>query len=498
MSFILLDELIERAEKNKISIIKKWINTPTVLTIIKTNLIDENLFVRRYSFGVVEYYIQIIKKDENIEKSHAMIDFIRYLKKQNIKVNELFLMFCAFKEAFISFSLEHQIHSLELEHKINLIFEKFFSNVLDVYSKTITQIENALNKSIDIVDKYVIISRTDINGIITSVSTAFCRISGYEPFELIGKSHNIMKHPEMPSDFFEELWKTIKSGNIWEGEVRNLKKDGTTYWVKTTIVPNFDNNGNITSFDALRVDITPQIELENQQNLLVEQSKSAALGEMISMIAHQWRQPLQAVSILIQKLPLIKMLNGELTDETLDEVVSQVTIQLDYMSKTIDDFRDYFKPNKKKEEVYIENVINKSMDFLAYLFKLNGVEIKYKNESTTQIYIFLNEMVQVFINLAKNSCDAMIEKNIENRVISIYSYEKNEDLFIEFEDNAGGMKPEVISKIFDPYFSTKSKKNGTGLGLYMSKTIIEQHSNGKISVCNTENGAKFIIKLPLN
>lgn len=498
MRCVLLDELIERIEKNKIAIIRKWINTPTVIPIIKTNLIDENLFVRRYSFGVIEYYIQVIKKDENIEKSHAMIDFIRYLKKQNVRVNELFLMFCAFKEAFISFSSEEKIHSLELEHKINFIFEKFFSNVLDVYSKTITQIENALNKSIDIVDKYVIISRTDVNGIITSVSTAFCKISGYEPFELIGKSHTIMRHPDMSINFFEKLWKTIKSGNIWEGEVKNLRKDGTTYWVKTTIVPNFDNSGNITSFDALRVNITPQIELKNQQNLLVEQSKSAALGEMISMIAHQWRQPLQAVSILIQKLPLLKMLKGELTDETLEEVVSQVTIQLDYMSKTIDDFRDYFKPNKKKEEVYIENVINKSMDFLSYLFKLNSVEIKYKNESTTRIYIFLNEMVQVFINLAKNSCDAMIEKNIEDRFISIYSYEKDGDLFIEFEDNAGGMKPEVMGKIFDPYFSTKSKKNGTGLGLYMSKTIIEQHSSGRISVSNTDNGAKFTIKLPLN
>lgn len=497
MSSVLLNELIEKIEKNKISIIRKWINIPNTISIIRANSIDENLFVRRYSFGVIEHFIQVINKNESIEKSSAMIDFIRYLKKQNLKVNELFLIFCAFKEAIISFSLEQNIHSLEIEHKVNSIFEKFFSNVLDVYSKTISQIENALNKSIDIVDKYVIISRTDIHGIITSVSTAFCKISGYEPFELIGKSHNIIKHPEMPTEFFEELWKTIKSGDIWEGEVRNLRKDGSTYWVKTTIVPNFDNNGNITSFDALRVDITPQIELKNQQNLLVEQSKSAALGEMISMIAHQWRQPLQAVSILIQKLPLLKMLNGELTDETLNEVVSQVSTQLDYMSKTIDDFRDYFKPNKKKEEVYIENVINKSMDFLAYLFKLNGVEIRYKNESTTKIYIFLNEMVQVFINLAKNSCDAMIEKNVENRVISIYSYEKDGSLFIEFEDNAGGMKPEVMGKIFDPYFSTKSKKNGTGLGLYMSKTIIEQHSNGKISVCNTDNGAKFIIKLPL-
>ena len=192
------------------------------------------------------------------------------------------------------------------------------------------------------------------------------------------------------------------------------------------------------------------------------------------------------------------MIKGELSDEVLDDVVLQVGNQLDYMSKTIDDFRDYFKPNKRKEEVYIENVINKSMDFLSYLFKLHSIQINYKNESKTQMEIYLNEMVQVFINFAKNSCDAMIERNIENRVINIYTYEKNEKLFIEFEDNAGGIDPKVINKIFDPYFSTKNNKNGTGLGLYMSKTIIEQHSLGKVDVINTNFGTKFVIQLPLN
>ena len=124
--------------------------------------------------------------------------------------------------------------------------------------------------------------------------------------------------------------------------------------------------------------------------------------------------------------------------------------------------------------------------------------MEYKNESTSLVEIFLNEMVQVFINLAKNSCDAMLEKNIEKRVIKIYSYEKDNNLYVELEDNASGINPKVIDKIFDPYFSTKTNKNGTGLGLYMSKTIIEQHSLGKISVCNSDVGAKFIIELPLN
>jgi PAS domain S-box-containing protein len=492
-----IDNFIEKIEKDKISIIRTWISSSVIIKIINDYDIDKDLFVKRYAFGFIEYYIQVVKNNQKIENCPVIIDFIKYIKKQNIKSSELFLLCSGFKNSLIDFAFKLEILSVDLIEKIVYYFEEIFSAILDIYSKSIAQIESALNKSIDIVDKYVIMSRTDLNGMIISVSSAFCKISGYESFELIGKSHNFLRDSQMGESFFENLWKTIQSGNMWQGEIKNCKKNGDFYWLKTTIHPNFDNNGNIISYDAIGQDITPQIELKNQQNLLVEQSKSAAMGEMISMIAHQWRQPLQAVSILIQKLPLIKMVNGEISDEMLEDVVSQVTSQLDYMSKTIDDFRDYFKPNKRKEEVFIKDIVEKSMDFLAYLFKINSIKVNYENSSYSSLEIYLNEIVQVFINLAKNSCDAMIEKNIQNRVININTYEDKNSLVIEFEDNAGGIKNDVINKIFDPYFSTKNNKNGTGLGLYMSKTIIEEHSDGSIDVYNTNFGTKFIIKLPL-
>ena len=493
-----MDKFIEKIEKNKIAIIRTWISSSRVIKIIRNYSINEDLLVKRYSFGFLEHYLLVIKNDEKTQNCPVVMDFLKYLKKQNLRVNELFTLFSAFKESLIDFAFKMQLQNFELFEKINFYFEKIFSSILDIYAKSIVQVENALNKSIDIVDKYVIMSRTDIKGTITSVSSAFCKISGYEAYELLGKSHNIIRHPDMPKELFEDLWKTIKSANMWQGEIKNRKKNGEFYWVKTTIHPTFDDAGNIISYDAITEDITSQKELKNQQNLLVEQSKSAALGEMISMIAHQWRQPLQAISILIQKLPLLKMIKGEISDEMLDDVVFEVTKQLEYMSKTIDDFRDYFKPNKKKEEVYIKNVIDKSIDFLSYLFKLNSISVKYKNDSNSEIQIYLNEIVQVFINLAKNSCDAMIERDTQDRQINIFTYEKDDKLFVEFEDNAGGIKDKVLEKIFDPYFSTKTNKNGTGLGLYMSKTIIEQHSLGKIDVFNTKTGTKFVIQLPLN
>jgi len=255
--------------------------------------------------------------------------------------------------------------------------------------------------------------------------------------------------------------------------------------------------GNIINFDTISQDITSKKVIESQQNLLIEQSKHAAMGEMISMIAHQWRQPLQAVSILVQKLALTKMIDDEITDELLDSVVDDVSKQLQYMSKTIDDFRDFFKPNRSKEQIDISIVLNKSLDFLGYLLKANSIKLNMKNDMQIKVFVYVNEIVQAIINIIKNSCDALNEKDIEEKIINISTSKEDNYIIITIEDNAGGIPDNVKGRIFEPYFSTKTNKNGTGLGLYMCKTIIEQHSKGMISVSNTDIGAKFTIKLPV-
>ena len=205
-----IDNFIEKIEKDKISIIRTWISSPTVMKIINDYSIDKDLFIKRYAFGVIEHYIQVVRNQEKVENSVVIMDFIKYLKKQNIKSSELFLLCSSFKSALVDFTFKLKIQSKELIQKIVFYFEEIFSSILDIYSKSIAQIESALNKSIDIVDKYVIMSRTDIDGIIISVSSAFCRISGFESFELIGKTHNVLKNQDMPKKVFENLWETIK------------------------------------------------------------------------------------------------------------------------------------------------------------------------------------------------------------------------------------------------------------------------------------------------
>ena len=490
-----LKNYIKVIENNKTNICKYWIENQEIIEIINKYSINKERFINKYTINIIDHHINMIKKDKIILDNPIIIGFIKYLNTQRITNSDLFTLFFTLKNALLKRIFELNIQTYKLVDEVSSHFEKDFKNILTVYSENLKDLQNAYFKSNNLIDKYVIMSKTDVNGNIIKVSSAFCEISGYTKNELIGKSHNITRHKDVPSKIYENLWKTLKTGKIWQGEIKNRNKNGDTYWLQTTIHPNFDNIGRIVSYDAIRQDITSNKKLKSQQSLLVEQSKSAAMGELISMIAHQWRQPLQTVSIYIQKLPLTKIIEGKISDELLEEVVKEISFQLEYMSQTIDDFRDYFKPNKEKEIVLVETIINKAIEFLAYMLKIENITINIENNCNYEVSIFRNEIIQVLINIINNSKDAISKNKL--KIINIKTFCKNNYVYIEIEDNGGGIEEDIIQKIFEPYFSTKTNKNGTGLGLYMSQTIINQHSNGRISVCNTDIGAKFTIKLPL-
>ena len=221
------------------------------------------------------------------------------------------------------------------------------------------------------------------------------------------------------------------------------------------------------------------------------------MGEMIAMLAHQWRQPLQATSMLIQQLTLEKMIDGQISDETLENVTTNTKKQIEYMSKTIDDFRDYFNPDKNKETITVHNLVDKARDLIAYTLKSDDISLKIDIKDDIEILVHINEIVQVLMNIIKNARDALIEINNDNKLISVISYRDDSNVIMEISDNAGGIPENIIGQVFDPYFSTKKNKNGTGLGLYMSKSIIEKQGNGMLNVRNENNGAMFSITLPI-
>jgi len=352
-----------------------------------------------------------------------------------------------------------------------------------------------------VMDKYIISSITDTKGVITDASEAFCTISGYTKQELIGHPHNMVRHPDMPKKAFKSLWKNLKQGKAWSGKIKNLKKDGGYYWVYANIEPLFNRKGEIESYLAIRVNITKNellnLELEKkteqykiQKELMQQQQRLAQMGEMISMIAHQWRQPLSAITAVAASLNL----NAQLDMLDNDSVITSSDKIKDFslhLSNTIDDFRNFFKPNKEKIETNYKKILDSVLLLIENSLSNLQIELLLDIRNVENFNSYESELKQVLLNLIKNAEDALVDNAISSPKIFITI----DKATLSVNDNAGGIPEEIMDKIFDPYFSTKLKKDGTGLGLYMSKLIIEDHCGGILSVENNERGAKFTIDL---
>ncbi|QKF76665.1 sensor histidine kinase [Arcobacter defluvii] len=236
---------------------------------------------------------------------------------------------------------------------------------------------------------------------------------------------------------------------------------------------------------------------KEQEQLLIQQTRLAAMGEMIGNIAHQWRQPLNALGLVLQNLKFSYDI-GELDEKMMDKSINKANILTQNMSKTIDDFRKFFKPNKAKEKFGINENVNKAIELVESTFEHHNIKLK-KEFSSNELEFngFPNEFSQVILNILTNAKDALLERNIENPEVIVQTKMENNNIFISIKDNAKGIDVDIINKIFEPYFTTKEEGKGTGIGLYMSKIIIENNMNGKIEVSNEENGANFTIKLPV-
>jgi signal transduction histidine kinase len=234
-----------------------------------------------------------------------------------------------------------------------------------------------------------------------------------------------------------------------------------------------------------------------KDKMLIQQSRHAALGEMLGNIAHQWRQPLNTLGLMLQDLEDVYV-HDELDKEYLYTTVTKAMEIIFYMSETINDFRDFFVPEKDKMYFNLYNSINDTLKITGAMLKENNIELINKIDKNFEVFGLPNEFSQVIINLINNSKDAYVKcEECKDKKIIIDAKIDTEHIHIFINDQAGGIKEDIIEKIFDPYFTTKHKSQGTGLGLYMSKTIIEQSMQGSIDVYNTDYGVRFIIALPI-
>jgi len=232
-----------------------------------------------------------------------------------------------------------------------------------------------------------------------------------------------------------------------------------------------------------------------QENILIQQSRLAATGEMIGNIAHQWRQPLSLITTCASGIKLEKQF-GISTQESEIEKLDSIIKSSNYLSRTIDDFRNFFQPNKEKKYFNIEEIVVQTIDLINASFAFHYIKIEKDFKHIQKVYGYSNEFSQAILNILANAKDALIENKIEKPFVNIKTYEDEKFGFLSIEDNAGGIDKNIMNQIFEPYFTTKYKKQGTGIGLYMSKMIMEKNMQGKLLVENSVNGAKFIFAIP--
>ena len=236
-------------------------------------------------------------------------------------------------------------------------------------------------------------------------------------------------------------------------------------------------------------------EIRQKDEFILQQSRLAQMGEMIAMIAHQWRQPLSSISAISTKLQLSLALDETISKEDLKHELETIDQRITLLSKTIDDFRNFYNTNNESKPFELSKTISHAVEILSPAINNADVEIIFEHDFHGNIVSMESELIQVLMNIIKNAIDIHKEHS-GNKKVWIRGYQDETNVYILIEDNAGGIDEKIINKVFEPYFSTKREKHGMGLGLYMSQLIIHEHCHGKLTVHNSDAGACFTITLP--
>lgn len=274
--------------------------------------------------------------------------------------------------------------------------------------------------------------------------------------------------------------------------IENLKEDKKLLYEENMQLKDFLNNS--------KNEITNSKKQNNKkEQQIIEQLKMVQMGELIGNIAHQWREPLSVISTAASGMQVKKEMQI-LTDPDFEQYTKSIIENSSYLSNTIDEFRDYIDDTHKQKEVIIQERLQTAINLVESSFSLLNIKIKegFLEKEDIQFKLILGELSQVLISILNNSKDAFIINDVKDRWVKYELYKKDFSIQITIEDSAGGIPINIIDKIFNPYFTTKQKYQGTGIGLYSGYDIIVNKLKGKLSVKNTEHGAKFFIELPLN
>jgi len=373
--------------------------------------------------------------------------------------------------------------------------------VLDITEKNLlieqcNAITNKANKFFEQSINLILVS--DINGNILEMNNSTKRILGYEPDELIGTLLLDLVHPEDVDSTMQEMKKLESGETIYYFENRYQHKDG----LYRTLAWSANSDVEKQLIYASAQDIT---DVKHQGKILLEQSKLASMGEMIGNIAHQWRQPLSVISTGATGMKMQKEYDC-LSDEVFYNTCEMINKNAQYLSTTIEDFSRFIKGDRNQRVFNLSQNIQSCLELIDSTIKNNDISIILDLEDDIKINGYANELIQCVMNIFNNAKDALVESEIEHKCIFIQTTKINDHAVIKIRDNGTGIPKDVLPKIFEPYFTTKHKKRGTGLGLSMTYTLIVDGMQGTLDARNVNfhyqdkqySGAEFTITLPVN
>jgi PAS domain S-box-containing protein len=359
-----------------------------------------------------------------------------------------------------------------------------------------------LQQTVNAMNEIAIVSRTDHQGVITFVNENFCKISGYSEAELIGKNHSIVNSGFHSKHFFQQMWKDISALKPWHGLIRNKAQSGDFYWVDTYIVPFVDEKNKVSEFISFRFDVTAEklaeADLEKEKMKNIHMSRLSSIGEMAAHVAHKINNHLAVLQghLFLIERHLKKVELSEVPIEKMNESIQKSFLQVKRMTEIVNGLREFSRSNEEQiyQTVSCSKMIQTVQELCADKIKKNKIKFEV---SLSEIELICSQVQieQVLIQLIQNAVDAIAP--LEEKWVRIESVLKGHFVEISVTDSGRGISKELAQKIMQPFFTTQEVGKGTGLGLCISKDMIEAHG-GTLKIDTESLHTKFVIQLPID
>jgi PAS domain S-box-containing protein len=489
-----------------------------ISSFLKEQIFSEVYIASNGSEGLQQFYEykpDIILTDLNMPKMNGLA-MSEIIKDFNPKV-PILLITSDFKkevtERCVDIGIDGYLFKPISLLRLKKVLQSYCARVL--LQKNFDEKHKLLHEYKNAIDVSSAVSKTNANGMITYVNDAFCEVSGYLKEELLGKNHNIIRHPDSKDEFFAQMWQTITKKQVWQGHVKNRKKNGDFFVAKTSIVPIVDNKNEILEYIAIRQDITDLYEQERFLKKRIDEEvkknlnevKFSSIGKMAAGITHEINTPLTYIKgnleLMLQDInsldPAIKVKEYLIEDtNTVLEGVNRIASIVESMREVASQRSDVFMQHNLYSSLITALTIsyNKAKQITPIFVQNESFQIGMdKKKYTFMAQIQIQRLEQVFIIIINNALDVLKHiDDFEQRKLDISIEEEFDSFSIIFQDNGGGIDPKVLPNIFDPFHSTK-EEGGMGIGLNVAQKIIQDHK-GRLAALNFNDGARFELVIP--